>query len=86
MASLQRILNAAWYQERSVVNEAMAPQTRIFQRFRAEKAWRGDQTIYIVGGGFIFAMCSATDALDIALSAEGVDIVETPSTARRFRE
>ena len=31
---------------------------------------------YVVGGGFMFAMCSATDSFDIALSAEGVDIAE----------
>ncbi|MBX2929069.1 MAG: asparagine synthetase B [Saprospiraceae bacterium] len=29
---------------------------------------------YIGGGGFMFAMCSATDTYDIALAAEGVDI------------
>ncbi len=32
---------------------------------------------YVIGGGFMFAMCSATDSFDIALSAEGVDIVES---------
>ncbi len=31
---------------------------------------------YIIGGGFLFAMCSATDTFDIALSADGVDICE----------
>ena len=31
---------------------------------------------YVQGGGFIFAMCSATDTLDIALAARGVDIVD----------
>ncbi|WP_299061041.1 asparagine synthetase B [uncultured Polaribacter sp.] len=31
---------------------------------------------YVVGGGFMFAMCSATDSFDIALSAEGIDIAE----------
>ncbi len=31
---------------------------------------------YVVGGGFMFAMCSAADSFDIALSAEGVDICE----------
>ncbi|MEQ3654891.1 MAG: asparagine synthetase B [Dokdonia sp.] len=31
---------------------------------------------YVVGGGFMFAMCSATDSFDIALAAEGVDICE----------
>ena len=29
---------------------------------------------YIAGGGFMFAMCSATDSYDIALSASGLDI------------
>ncbi|GAA4427043.1 hypothetical protein GCM10023188_09710 [Pontibacter saemangeumensis] len=31
---------------------------------------------FCAGGGFLFAMCSATDTYDIALAAEGVDIVE----------
>ena len=29
---------------------------------------------FTAGGGFLFAMCSATDSYDIALAAEGVDI------------
>jgi hypothetical protein len=29
---------------------------------------------FVVGGGFMFAMCSATDTYDIALAAAGVDI------------
>ncbi|HMN90074.1 MAG TPA: asparagine synthetase B [Saprospiraceae bacterium] len=29
---------------------------------------------FVIGGGFMFAMCSATDTYDIALAAEGVDI------------
>ncbi|RLD75935.1 MAG: asparagine synthetase B [Bacteroidetes bacterium] len=32
---------------------------------------------YVIGGGFMFAMCSATDSFDITLSAEGVDICES---------
>ncbi len=32
---------------------------------------------YVAGGGFLFAMCSATDTYDIALAADGVDIVST---------
>ena len=31
---------------------------------------------YVAGGGFMFAMCSATDTYDIALSAEGTDICD----------
>ncbi len=32
---------------------------------------------YVAGGGFLFAMCSASDTYDIALAAEGIDIVES---------
>ena len=32
---------------------------------------------FVIGGGFMFATCSATDSFDIALSAEGVDIAES---------
>lgn len=31
---------------------------------------------YCLGGGFMFAMCSATDTYDIALAAEGIDICD----------
>ena len=31
---------------------------------------------FVLGGGFLFAMCSATDTYDIALAADNVDIVE----------
>ncbi len=33
---------------------------------------------FVAQGGFMFAMCSATDTFDIALAAENVDIVPTP--------
>ena len=29
---------------------------------------------FVGNGGFLFAMCSATDSYDIALAAEGIDI------------
>jgi len=32
---------------------------------------------FVMGGGFMFAMCSATDSFDIALAAQGLDICET---------
>ena len=32
---------------------------------------------YVDDGGFLFAMCSATDTLDIALASEGFDIVDS---------
>lgn len=33
---------------------------------------------FVAGGGYLFAMCSATDSYDIALAADGVDICATP--------
>ncbi len=33
---------------------------------------------FVMGGGYMFAMCSAPDSYDVALAAEGVDICETP--------
>lgn len=30
---------------------------------------------YVAAGGFLFAMCSATETFDIALAAEGIDII-----------
>ena len=32
---------------------------------------------FVAGGGFLFAMCSATDSFDIALAADGVDFIES---------
>jgi hypothetical protein len=31
---------------------------------------------YVVGGGYLFAMCSAPDSYDVALSASGIDICD----------
>jgi hypothetical protein len=31
---------------------------------------------FVVGGGFLFAMCSATDSYDISLATKGIDICE----------
>lgn len=33
---------------------------------------------FVLGGGFLFAMCSAPDSYDVALAAEGVDICAAP--------
>jgi len=32
---------------------------------------------FVAGGGYMFAMCNATDTFDIALAADGLDIVES---------
>ncbi|RMF58516.1 MAG: asparagine synthetase B [Calditrichaeota bacterium] len=70
--------NAAWYQQEVQVNEAMAAKRGYPSVSELKKAVAREIKRYVVDGGFLFAMCSATDALDIALAAEGVDIVDVP--------
>lgn len=33
---------------------------------------------FVLGGGFLFAMCSATDSYDVSLAAAGIDICQPP--------
>ncbi len=70
--------NAAWYQEEVRVNEAMAKRFGFASVSALKKAVAWEIRSYVEKGGFLFAMCSATDALDIALAAQGVDIVDVP--------
>ncbi|MDD2332729.1 MAG: asparagine synthetase B, partial [Candidatus Cloacimonetes bacterium] len=65
-----------WYQEDVRMNEAMA------NKHGFDKVWMLKQAIaqkirdYVVNGGFLFAMCAATDTIDISLAAKGIDIVD----------
>lgn len=67
---------APWYIENKMNAEKYAREMG-YQKVSAQKL---DVALkisdYVIGGGFMFAMCSATDSFDIALSAEGVDICE----------
>jgi hypothetical protein len=65
----------AWYQEQQRDFEKMAHQLGFTTVSEEKKAVARKIKEYVGQGGFLFAMCSATDALDIALAAEGVDIV-----------
>ncbi|WP_036227329.1 MULTISPECIES: hypothetical protein [unclassified Mesoflavibacter] len=71
-----RYRQAAWYIEEKKSAEALATKLG-YKKVSEEKR---DVALkirdYVVGGGFMFAMCSATDSFDIALSADGVDICE----------
>ena len=69
---------AAWYRKQQSDYEAFAKQRGFSSVSDEKKAVARRIRDYVVNGGFLFAMCSATDALDIALSAQGVDIVDTP--------
>ena len=69
--------NAPWYQEQVRSSEALAKKLG-FNKVSEEKlAVAKKIKDFTVGGGFLFAMCSATDTYDIALSADGVDICES---------
>jgi hypothetical protein len=69
---------APWYIEQQKLYEAAAHAAGF------QKVWQHKHAVarrireYVARGGFLFAMCSATDALDIALAAGDVDICDVP--------
>jgi len=69
--------HTSWYQNDVRVNEAMAA------RHGYDKVWQLKHAVaqkiaeYVQNGGFLFAMCAATDTFDIAMAAHGVDIVDS---------
>ncbi|MDT0678596.1 asparagine synthetase B [Autumnicola musiva] len=65
-----------WYIEDKKHAEALATELGYDKVSKEKLAVALKIRDYVVGGGFMFAMCSATDSFDIALSAEGVDIAE----------
>jgi hypothetical protein len=68
--------SAPWYIEEKANSEALAAKLG-YNKVSEEKLDVAKKIRdYVIGGGFMFAMCSATDSFDIALSAEGVDICE----------
>jgi hypothetical protein len=68
--------SAPWYIEEKRNAEALAQKLGYAKVSEAKLAVSLKIRDYVVGGGFMFAMCSATDSFDIALSAEGIDICE----------
>ncbi len=69
--------SAAWYQSEVKENEMMAKKLG-FNKVSLMKL-HSAKTIknFVLNGGFLFAMCSATDSYDIALAAEDIDICES---------
>ncbi len=69
--------NASWYIEQ--VDEATAMAAKHGYKKVSEMKLAVVKKIrdFTMGGGFLFAMCSATDSYDIALAADGVDICES---------
>lgn len=69
-----RYSRESWYQANQAKMESIASQLGFdkVSQLKLEVAKKIKE--FVVGGGFLFAMCSATDTYDIALAAEGSDI------------
>lgn len=67
---------APWYQEQQREYEAIAAKNGFAKVSQMKLAVVKKIREFCLGGGFMFAMCTATETFDIALSADGVDIVE----------
>jgi hypothetical protein len=68
--------NAPWYLEQVRTLEASAHALGFEKVSQMKLAVAKKIRDFTAGGGFLFAMCSAPDSYDIALSAEGLDICE----------
>jgi len=63
-----------WYRENQRIQEELATSLGYSKVSQLKLAVVKEIRDYVGGGGFMFAMCSATDSYDIALAAEGIDI------------
>ncbi len=68
--------NAPWYIQQKRDSEALALKLGYAKVSEEKLAVAKKIRDFVIGGGFMFAMCSATDSFDIALAAEGTDICE----------
>lgn len=65
-----------WYQEDVRIQQEIARRNGFDKVSQLKLAVAKKLQAFVLGGGYLFAMCSATDSWDIALSAEGVDICD----------
>ncbi|WP_163407479.1 asparagine synthetase B [Flavobacterium ajazii] len=68
--------NTPWYIEQKKDAEALAVKLGYAKVSQEKGAVAKKIRDFVIGGGFMFAMCSATDSFDISLAADGVDICE----------
>jgi hypothetical protein len=66
--------NATWYKDQKIAYEKLAKKLGYEKVSKEKLAVAKKIKDFVHGGGFLFAMCSATDSYDIALAAEGTDI------------
>lgn len=70
-----RYAGAAWYQQQQQEAEASARALGFPKVSDLKLAVAQTIRQYVVEGGFLFAMCSGSDTFDLALAAQGLDIV-----------
>lgn len=68
--------SAAWYIEAKQAAEILANELGYKKVSESKRDVALKIKDYVTGGGFMFAMCSATDSFDIALAAQNIDICE----------
>ena len=66
-----------WYQEQVIMAEKNAKLLGFKKVSELKLAVAKNLKNFVIGGGFLFTMCSGTDSFDIALAAEGTDICES---------
>ncbi|MCY4419338.1 MAG: asparagine synthetase B [Cytophagales bacterium] len=69
--------NSRWYQQQQKEQLKMAHKHGFRKISKLKSQVVNNVKDYVKGGGFLFAMCSATDTFDIALAAQRVDICES---------
>jgi hypothetical protein len=69
--------NAPWYLEQKRDAELLATKLGYGKVSQEKLAVSKKIRDFVIGGGFLFAMCSATDSFDIALASDGVDVCES---------
>jgi len=67
----------AWYQEQVRIAETNAKMLGFKKVSELKLAVAKNIKNFVMGGGFLFTMCSGTDSFDIALAAQGTDICES---------
>lgn len=66
---------AEWYIRQQILFEEIAESLGYSKVSEEKKAVAEMIREYVRGGGFLFAMCSACDTVDLALASRGIDIV-----------
>lgn len=68
--------NSSWYINQQKEAEKLAIELGFNKVSKQKLAVAQKIKDYVLGGGFMFAMCSATDSFDIALASQEIDICE----------